>query len=463
MAGRSSASFGVGAAITILALAALGFFVAFAVFYGKHSGVQTKLQQAQNEQSDIVKPEERNRDDVRNLIEEAKRSGNKSLVGFLVESQEAVMGRVTGSRRDRPSDLASKLATVNGADTSSLMALISTKDSEIASLRTQVTQADEARQAAIANQQAEVERLSGIEESHRQTIEGLSGQVGQVRGESESYRVSTDEYKKRVDAELDRVKQQAAESEGRLQDQLQKMTEDKLILENQLASLRGQRNLATVRAGDEYALVDGEVVAVDGSSRQAFISLGRANNVVLGMTFSVYASAASLRPDADGNYPRGKATLEVTNVGENSSTCRITSEVRGNPVVKGDVIANAVYDPSKKYKFVIFGGFDTDRDGIATELEQAEVRSMIESWGGTVVADLTGDADFLVLGQRPNTPVRPGSDAPLPVVLDFQKKTEEVQRYDLLQRQAMGTSVPILTENRLYTLIGKTPSPARRQ
>ncbi|CAG1002320.1 hypothetical protein PHYC_02985 [Phycisphaerales bacterium] len=462
MAGRTSASFGVGAAITILSLTTLGFFVAFAVFYGKHSGALQKLQQSQNEQSDVVKADERNRDDVRNLIEEAKRAGGKSLVGYMVESQEAVMFSVTGSRRDRPSDLMNKLKGVQGAEGTNLLALIASKDAQLESARAQLAQADEARKAAIANQQAEVDRVAGIEASHKATVEALSGQVGQYRQEVENYRQGADDYKKKVDEDKDRIITAAAETEDRLQKQLQKLTEDKLILENQLAQLRGQRNQGVIRASDEHALVDGDIVAIDGGSRQAYISIGRKNNVVLGMTFSVYSSAAALKPDAEGNYPRGKATLEVITVGEETSTCRITSEVRGNPVVKGDVVANAVYDPNKTYKFVVFGSFDANRDGIATDMERADIRAMIESWGGVLVDELAGDADFLVLGDRPVMPVRPASDAPLEVVLEFQRRSQEVQRYEQLQRQALTTSVPILTENRLYTLIGKTPAAARR-
>ena len=36
-------------------------------------------------------------------------------------------------------------------------------------------------------------------------------------------------------------------------------------------------------------------------------------------------------------------------------------------MVSGDVIANAVYDPKKSYRFVVFGAFDTDGDGVATQ------------------------------------------------------------------------------------------------
>ncbi|MDX2131991.1 MAG: hypothetical protein SFY69_08065 [Planctomycetota bacterium] len=461
MASRTSGSFGLVATLVVLGLASLGFFVAFVVFYGKHSSALQKVQQLQQDQADVVRPDERNRDDVRNLVEEAKRAGNKSLVGYLVESQEAIMARVTGSRRDRPSDLANKLTGVPGAESSSLLTLLDAQRGQVDTLQSQLAQADEARRAAIANQQAEVARVATIEKSHRDTVNALTAQVTQYRDEIEAYRAGTDEYKKKVDEELDKVKQAAAEEEKRLADSIQQLTESKLILENQLAALRGQRNQGVVRPGDEYALVDAEVIGVEPGTRQVFLSIGRRNNVVLGMTFSVYATPQALRPDAEGNYPRGKATIEVINVGETSSTGRITSEVRGNPVVKGDVVANAVYDPNKQYKFVVFGNFDANRDGLATELERADIAAMISAWGGEVITDLTGDADFLVLGAAPLSPVRPSSDAPLEVVLEFQRREREVQRYRDLERQAQATSVPILNENRLYTLVGKTPSPSQ--
>jgi hypothetical protein len=232
-------------------------------------------------------------------------------------------------------------------------------------------------------------------------------------------------------------------------------------VDNQLAVLRGQRNQAVLRTGDESALVDAEIVGTNSADRTAFLSIGKRENVVLGMTFSVYPSASAIRPNENGEYPAGKATLEVINVGETTATARITSEARGNPVVKGDVVANAVFDPSKKYKFVIFGNFDADRDGLATQIERQDIEAMIRAWGGDMTEDMTGDVDFLVLGQRPLIPPRPASDAPFEVVQEYFRREREVERYDSLNRQAQSTSVPVLNENRLYTLIGKRPADRR--
>ncbi|MFA6046008.1 MAG: hypothetical protein WC718_13580 [Phycisphaerales bacterium] len=458
MAGRSSTSFGIGAAITVLAIGFVGFFIGFAIFFGKYSDSQRTLRQAQSDQAEVVKADERNRDDVRALIDQAKKTGNQSLVGFLLSSQEAMMQQVTGARKDTPADLATKVSGVPGADSQPLLGLINSNLSQITSLQKQLEQAESARASAVEDQKSEVARVNDIQAKHQATIDALNKEIDGLKGEIASYRKGTDDYKSKVDGQLDSTRQAASENEKRLKDMLDKLTGEKLIIENQLAVLRGQKNEGIVQAGDEAALVDGEVLGNNSTDGQIYISIGKKDNVVLGMTFAVYSNAAAMRPDPSGNTPAGKATIEVVNISDTTSACRITSEVRGNPVVKGDVIANAVYDPHKVYKFVVFGNFDANRDGLATPLEQTDVQALIQAWGGQVVDTLGGDTDFLVLGQRPFLPPRPDAAAPLEIVQEFIRRQKELDRYDELYAKASSTSVPILNENRLYTLIGKTPS-----
>lgn len=454
MAGRTTTSLGVGATITVLSLTTLGFFVAFAVFYGKYNTSVRDLNQARADQQDIVQGAERNRDDIRNLVEQAKQE-RKSLVAYLVESREAIMTKVTGAGRDKLSDIEAKIPD---SKDQSLLALISSLQAERKSLGERLTQADAARVAALADRQNEIERVASIDKRHQDTLATINSDVGKMKAENDLLRSGTDDYKKRVDAQLDSVKQEAAENEARLKKSVEELSKEKLILEQQLAALRGQKNQVVLRPNNEAALVDAEIIGIDSAENHVFISIGRKQNVVLGMTFAVYSTAAQIRPSEDGTYPSGKATLEVVSVGESSSTCRITSEARGNPVVKGDVVANAVYDPNKKYTFVVFGNFDANRDGIPTALERDDIATMIQDWGGKLSDDLTGDVDFLVLGERPVLPARPDSAAPFEVVQEFRRRQRDVERYDALFRQAQATSVPILNENRLYTLTGKVPA-----
>lgn len=130
------------------------------------------------------------------------------------------------------------------------------------------------------------------------------------------------------------------------------------------------------------------------------------------MSFAIYADAASIKVDpASGEYPRGKANVEVIAVSDTTSTCRLLSESKGNPVAVGDSVANALYDPSKTYSFLIYGNFDVNNDAIATPTEQSDLKALIEGWGGKSV-DYLGDVDFLVLGRPPDPPAPPGAPTP---------------------------------------------------
>jgi hypothetical protein len=460
MAGKNTGFGGTGITIVLLAVGALGLFVAFAIFYGKYSDARQSLEQYKKDNEAIVKAGEVNRDDVRGLMNEARSSG-KSLVSYLAENRDALMLHTTGDKRDTLATLDEKLKGVEGAD-QPLLTMIRSRDAAIAGLKTESEQATAARDAARADLTNELSRIKQIEDGHRATLTQLNSEIGRYKDEIEQYRKGADDYKSATQAQFDTAKSEWNENEKRMTDQVARLTEQKLILEAQIAKLRNDRSSQLFRGQDEAALVDGGVISINEGERTVAINLGRRQKVVLGMSFAVYSSAQAIKPDDAGVYSPGKATLEVINVGESSSTCRVTSEMRGNPVIRGDVVANAVYDPNKVYKFVVYGSFDSDRDGVATPVEKDGLEAMIRAWGGDVVGDVQGDVDFVVLGERPSLPPKPSEDAALALQLEYRNRVAEVEKYDTLFRAGASTGVPVLNENRLYTLIGKTPAASRR-
>jgi len=461
MAGRTSTSFGVAATITILGILCLALFVVSAVFFGKYNDAKRNVDSLTSTQAEIIADGERNSDDVRLLKNEALRAGGKSLVGYLLKSQQDMMQAVTGSKRDSFATFQTRIKDIPGADTGPLLSVLGARDAEVKRLRDEYAKADAARVQAQTDQKNAVDRIRGIEESHQRTVDALSAEVGQYRSEVETYRTGADDYKKRMDEQAAKDRTAFDETRRNLEKQLAKLTDEKLILENQLAVLRGQKNLETFRGRPEESLVDGDVIGLNSADKTVALSIGAKQKVALGMTFAVYGDGNAIKPDANGRYAPGKATLEVISVDDSSSTARITSEVKGNPVVRGDVIANALYDPAKVYRFVVFGNFDTDRDRLATSLERQDAENMIRAWGGEIVPDLSGEVDFLVLGERPLLPPRPDAAAPIEVVQEFIRRQRDVERYDALFKNAVSTGIPTLNENRMYTLIGKSPARAR--
>lgn len=461
MAGRTSSSVGVVITIGVLSVTSLALFITSAVFFAQYNNVREKLNAAGNASDEFVRQGERERDDIRGLLAEAKKSGNKSLTGFLVDSLQDTARVVSGNRNDKPAALAEKAKAATGSEAPLLVSLNDMK-AKIASLTDANAKAEEARKTALADQQNEAARVAGIEARYKEMVDGLNAEIGRYKDEINQYRSGGEKV---IASQKKGIEDAVAEGKSRaleLQAQIDKLQQENLVLLDQLKRFRDAKGSELLRGQAEESLADAGVIGINPGERQVFVNIGRRQKAVLGMSFTVYANASAIRKDPKtGEYVPGKATIELISIGEDTSTGRIISEAKGQPVVRGDVIANAVYDPNKTYKFVVFGAFDTNRDGEATPAERADLIALIESWGAKVQDDITGDVDFLVLGSKPVLPPKPTPDQPIEVMQEYIRQDKVVQRYDALYKQAINSSVPILNENRLYTLIGKVPAGAK--
>lgn len=455
MAGRTSAGVGVGVTITILGILTLALFVTTTIYFGQANSAKRDFDAYKAQMAEYVSDADRNDDRVRRFQQPARES-RKSLALYLADSYAAAMERVTGSKSDTPPQFNEKIAQVRAAESASLLQVIRNLQNDADALRSERDRADQARLAAIADLKAEQDRNAAIQRQQQEMYNRLAQEVSKAAADAEEYRRGTERAKADMDARVGRIEQESRDRETRLRDDLGRLREENLVLNNQLNVLRGEKRAELLRPGDEATLVDGRVVAVNARENQVTIGIGSRQKVPLGITFAVYSDASAVRIDPrTGEYPPGKAAVEVISVGENSSVCRVLFETRGTPIVVGDVIVNPVYDPNKVYKFVTFGNFDPTGRSVPTEGGRNEVNAMVEGWGGRIVDDLAGDVDFLVLGERPILPPRPSPDMPIEVQQEFIRRDREVRRYDQLYQQAQATSVPILNENRLYTLIGR--------
>ena len=454
MAGPTRASFGVGITITILGILALGFFVAFVILFGKANNAIKQKEDAERQNADIILAPEKNSEAVRSLMAEAKAS-NKSLVGYLTETYGGTMDRVTGSKRETPKTFGEKLKAADVPDNTNLMGVVAGLRSDLSAAQAQLAEANRARDAALADQKAAAERTEKLRKQQDESYKALADDVGRTKTDADAYRTGFEKAKADYEKRIETVQNESNDRVTKLKDEVGKAKEENLVLSNQLAALRGQKQKEILRPDDEASIVDGQVVGMNAAERQVFINLGRKNKITLGMEFGVYADARSARPDSSGNYPAAKASLEVISVDTDNAICRIVRENRGQPVLNGDVLVNPVYDPNKTYKFVIFGNFDADHDGLATAVERKQVAALVEEWGGKVSDDLGGDVDFLVLGARPQLGPKPGTDAPIEFVQAYVQREREIQKYDQMLRQATATGIPLLNENRLNTLLGR--------
>ena len=455
MASRSSAGIGTLIAIVLLAVASVSLFVSTIVFVAKTQRLETELLDERNVTQEIIRPGER--DALSGALAQA-RSERKSLVAYLNDSLSTTMRRVTGSERETASGLAARLDEVEDARTTPLLGVLRERDRSIERLRRELTDARTAATAAQNDLQAEVSRVRTLIADQQSTIAAMNAEIDRYKAEVETFRASVGSTIDTNNRRVEEIRRRLTDEKSTLEDRLARVEQENLILTGQLDSLRRERAADMLRPDDEYSLVDGRVVSVNPAENSVFIDLTSGDRLVLGMTFEVYDSPASIRPDAEGNYPRGKGTIEITRVGDTSSTARIVREIRGNPIISGDVFANAIYDPNKTYRFVVAGDFDLDGDGASGAHEREEVRAIIRNWGGVVTDQIGGDTDFLVLGARPQLPPQPRPDAPIAVINEYIRLQRAALEYDRLFEIATQTGIPVLNQNRLFTLTGQHAS-----
>lgn len=454
--GRTGVGVGLGVTVALLSTATLALFVLTFIFLGQKQTAQRNLEQYKAETNDLVRDSERNREEVRLLVEEARKEG-KSLVGAVREGLAKVAEKVTGASGDTTKSMLAKIeaALAAGGGGGTLMTALSDRDSRISTLTRQLADAEGAAARAREDLQTSTDKVRALEASHAATVKALQADVDRYRSGIDADSKDMQTKVREMQAVIERIKRDASDEKTELNARITRLNEQLLIAQEKIKQLQRDRSSESLRAGDEAALVDGRVVSLESGDGSVIIDRGRRDHVVLGMTFEVYGEAAAIRVDPKtGEYPRGKASVEVIGVDETTSRVRVTRSLRGNPIARGDVLANALYDPNKKYVFLVFGNFDSG-DGRLTPEGQGAVKALIEEWGGKVTDALTGDVDFLVLGSRPVLPPPPRPDAPIAMVEEYIRQRQLAERYDELLKQATATSIPVLNQNRLGTLTGK--------
>lgn len=457
MASRSSAGVGVGVTIAILGVACLGLFILTIVFYSKFQAAQTRNQQADADLREIVTAGERQTPQVRAIVDRARQKAPaESAVTYLRESLRTMSDMAIGTKTDDIEQVRRRLAGVQGLGNQSLVAFVETQRRQVEAAESRLSEAEAARATALKDRENEANRVQALRTAHASTVASLEDKIGSYRSEIDQYRDEINVLRREMDARVERIAQAFESEKATLNGEIARLRDSNTLLSDELDKLRSERNRDIFRGDDERTLVDGEVIGLDSSGEKVYINRGKAHRVVLGLSFAVYSDIAELRPDASGGFARGKADLEVIKVDEFSSTCRVVRSTRGLPIVRGDLLVNPVYDPKKVYKFLVYGNFDANADGRATELERDDIRALIRDWGGTTVDSLVEGIDFLILGERPTLPPPPKASDRIEIQEAYIRLVGIAREYDRLFEQATATSIPVLNQNRLYTLIGKS-------
>jgi tetratricopeptide (TPR) repeat protein len=190
-----------------------------------------------------------------------------------------------------------------------------------------------------------------------------------------------------------------------------------------------------------------------------YINLGYGDHVVPGLTFEVYDKLDGIPKLGDGldtaGMPKGKAAIEIINVGQNSCQCRIIRTTAGMTVTQGDLCANLVFDRNVKPVFYVYGKFDMDQNNVATEGEAEIIKNLIARWGGRVADKLNIDVDFVIMGKEPQIPQYSPEELQQPIPkAKFDEAQAQLKAWTDMRNNAVDLHIPIMNQNRFLYYTG---------
>ena len=452
MASRSAGTGIIAALVTFVVLTVLSA-VAAIYFYSAMDKAEQDARRAQEDLARVATSEQLNREEVRKLMAAASPE-RMTLVEFLMNQKGEIAAIVAGDPNSDAPALRSALSLAEGqtvrAAIDDARRQLRTKSDEAEGMRASVTAAERAAELAKAQAQAQVD--------------AAKREIEEVRASLEPYKQAGDRH----EVEIGEVKQEYATAReelensyknrfAELQQQIDAANQEVSLLRTRAGELQKQVDQFRIKPKDASLLVDGRIVDASTSSDRVYISLGSKDRVRPGMTFEVYDDAAAIQFDPQTQrQTAGKASIEIVRVGETTSVARVTRQRPGRPIVREDVIANAVYSPDYRYKFLVHGKFDVDSDGAVSDTEADYIRGKISEWGGEVVTSesITGDLDFVVVGSQPPMPVAPSLGASQAQFDAFFRARAARESYDNLISQARDAGIPVLNWNRFRILTG---------
>jgi len=459
MVTRSTSGTGVVVSLVVFVLCTVFLMVLTIVFYTGQTKAREGHLAAETTLAKYVTKEQRGREAIKAMEANIKTRQGESVVRLLLEEKEDIMRYVAGNETARLGTVQGQFKNFGVADNDSVRDALQRQHRDLKSRQSEI----EGYKTKLGSRENEIsdlnDRMEQAREDHQQELDAVVGKIAAYEQAAGDYRDQLNDVKSEYYGNLDRLKDRYEGDIARLENDKDNYHQEYVLIKARLDELQSILSADRLRAQDPARLVDGMVLDTTGGD-EVYINRGKEDRMVLGMTFEVYDDKAALQ-DVDrltGALPRGKASLQVIQVRATTSKCKITRSIPGRPVVRHNVIANAVYDPDYIFKFLVHGKFDVDIDGRPTETEADFLRSLIVNWGGEVVSgeQLPGDLDFLVLGVEPREPMPPRHDATEFELDAWIQKRRAHDRYHALFHQASEAQIPVLNSNRFFILIGYT-------
>jgi hypothetical protein len=322
--------------------------------------------------------------------------------------------------------------------------------------------AAKAKADVAAAQKALQEATAGYQAAVAQRDQAVQAAQQAQQKSGTDAKTAIDEKQKQVDDFAAKV----ADAEKRLADMAAQQQVELQTRDRNFAKLKSEYDalntrLAQFRPNTKDSIVrnvDATITQVSPDS-VCYVNLGYGDHVNTGLTFEVYDKLDGVPKLNDGtsalDMPKGKASVEVISVGQNSSQCRIVRTAPGQTVSQGDLCVNVVYDRNVKPVFYVYGKFDMDNNQVATDPEADVVRNLITRWGGKVSDKLNHDVDFVILGKEPVVPSYSPEELQQPIPkAKFDEANAALKAFTDIRDQAVSLHIPTLNQTRFLYYTG---------
>jgi hypothetical protein len=363
-------------------------------------------------------------------------------------------------------DAANKLKGLNIPQDADLVtainAIVDFADTQQSSAATAVAQETESANKAVSQITADASTIKQLQDN----VDDLKAQMEKnqalVQAASKKYGGDITGYSQQVDKDIAKYNETLNDMQKQLDVKDKDLASAQKNLKDALVKLSAHRpdpKIPIMRA------TDGQILSV-ASLDVVYVDIGAQNHVVPGMTFEVYDEKEGVPADAAGtddeNLPSGLGSIEVEQVDQHTSQCRITKLQPAKHIEQGDVIANLVYDKNTKYNFVVYGKFDLSQAGRPNDNDAAKIKALVTEWGGAVQRDINVDTDFVVLGAEPTLTEFTEDELQDPFnVVTLRDEKAALTQYDAQRDEAQKLGIPIVNQNRFLYLVGYYDSAQR--
>lgn len=205
---------------------------------------------------------------------------------------------------------------------------------------------------------------------------------------------------------------------------------------------------------DKVGVPSGEITWVSQRNSAVWINLGSSDSLTRQVSFSVFPPDVTTMTDKGAK----KAKIEVTQIrGPHLSECRVVDDDPNNPIVPGDKIFTALWNPGGKRHLALAGLMDIDGDGrsdLQTVLNLIKVNGgVVDAYindAGKTVGQISINTSCLILGDAPterSTSAQRDSFTQLQKDAD-ELRLEKMQLAELLQRMGWKNTAPVIRYGR---------------